>query len=517
MKRIVLASVALIALAWLSGCTSSGGSLASGNTTPSPALLNGQYAFVLSGFDPTNPITMAGSFKADGKGNITAGDVDVNDNGTISSSIALTGNYGFDSLPTGTIGLGTLGTIVLTNTVGSVTHPLKFAFALNSSGTFGSIMDLSTNNFIMAGTMQQQSVFTLAGLAGSYVVTINGKAQINSVLQPTSALGRFTLAAGGTTTNLSFDRSVSGVGTAAPAAATLTFAAAGLDSNGRGTFSLALNDALGSTTQNFAYYAISASRFVAVETDTTGFMMVDAETQSTIPATAVTTGSVFGMAGFDTATSSEIAAAGQLIIPTPGTAGTLAFDSNDNGALNTVSALPTQTVTYNAATGRGTAAIASGVSNGLGNSLVFYLTGASGVPSFIMDNTSGTANRAFGGTLTPQTGVGAFSAATDLPGAAVVRAKGSAVNDAQAFVAEFSLTNTAGSYAFVADQRNAGGSVQDNGISGYTVGSLSATTGRGTLGNGSETLAVYVIGPNQFVFLSLANTASSPLFYATPD
>lgn len=526
MKRIVLASVALIALAWLSGCSSgySSNSNTNGYTTPSPSLLSGQYAFVLSGFDPTNPITMAGSIKADGHGNITAGEVDVNDNGTISSNGSpLTGTYAFDTLPTGTIGLGSLGTITLTNNVGSVTHPLKFAFSLNSGGTFGQIMDLSTNNFIMAGTMQQQSVFTLGGLAanGNFIVTLNGKTQIAGVTQPTSALGRFTLAASGFTTNVSFDRSVSGVGTAGPtlgpAAASVTLAGAGPDSNGRGNLTVAMSDAFGTTSQNFMYYTVSANRFVAVEVDATGLMMFDASSQSTIPATAATTGSVFGMAGVDTATSSEIASVGQLVIPAPVATGTLTIDSNDNGALHTAVALAAPTVTYNAATGRGTAAITAGVLNGLGDSLVFYLTGASGFPSFIMDNTSGTTNRAFAGTLWTQTGVGAFSAATDLPAAAIVRARGSALSDSQSFVGEFSLTNVAGTYAFVADQRNANSTVLDNGITGFTVGSLGASTGRGTLSNGSETLAVYVIAPNQFLFVTLANNTSSPLFFASPD
>lgn len=394
-------------------------------------------------------------------------------------------------------------------------------------------MDISTNNFIMAGTMQQQSVFTLAGLAanGNFIVTLNGKTQISGAVQPTSALGRFTLATAGTTTNLSFDRSVSGVGTAGPTVgptnAILTLASAGTDGNGRGTFTLMLNDALGSTSQSFAYYTISANRFVAVEIDAAGFMMADAQSQSTIPTTAVTTGSAFGMAGFDTVTASEIANVGQLFISSSGTppviSGNLTIDSNDNGAVHTAVALPAPTVTYNAATGRGTAAVTAGASNGLGDSLVFYLTGASNIPSFIMDNTSGTANRAFAGTLSPQTGVGSFSAATDLPGAAIVRARGAAVSDAQAFVAEFSLTNIAGTYAFVADQRIPTNAILDNGLSGYTVGSsFNANTGRGTLTNGTETLAVYVIAPNQFVFIEVANAAASPfassaLFFATPD
>ena len=42
----------------------------------------------------------------------------------------------------------------LTNTVGSVTHALGFAFSLQTSGDFGEIMSLDANNFVAAGTMQ---------------------------------------------------------------------------------------------------------------------------------------------------------------------------------------------------------------------------------------------------------------------------------------------------------------------------------------------------------------------------
>src|ERR1700730_3303045 len=60
--------------------------------------LNGQYAFSLAGFDPTgNPMSIAGSIQADGLGHITAGEVDLNDNGAISSNSSLSGTYAFDS------------------------------------------------------------------------------------------------------------------------------------------------------------------------------------------------------------------------------------------------------------------------------------------------------------------------------------------------------------------------------------------------------------------------------------
>src|ERR1022692_2576877 len=97
MGRTLLGSLTLIALGWMAGCGgSSGASSAAGVTQPNA--LNGQYAFVLSGFDSTaNPMGIAGSFKTDGLGHITAGEVDVNDNGVVSSSSALSGTYTFDT------------------------------------------------------------------------------------------------------------------------------------------------------------------------------------------------------------------------------------------------------------------------------------------------------------------------------------------------------------------------------------------------------------------------------------
>ena len=528
MRRVLFASLSLLALAWMSGCSNASSGSAVANTTPSPSGLSGQFGFVLSGFDPVNPIVIAGSFTANGSGQITAGDVDVNDNGVHSTaSAAITGSYAFDSLPAGTIGLGALGTMVFTNAVGTVAQPLKFAFALNSTGTFGTIIDISANSFVVAGTMQKQSALTLASLAGGYVVTFNGKSQSS----PASAIGRLTLGSTGTVTAASFDRSISGVGTAGPNTTATIGAFSAPDGNGRGTFTINLADALQTTpTQTFAYYGISASRFIAAETDANGTMIVDAESQGTILASPATTGSVFGMAGFDTATTSEISAVGQVVIPGSLTLGTIADDSNDNGAINTNAALAVPTVTYNAATGRGTATVTNGLSSGFPNSLVFYLTGTTGGISFIMDSTTGASNRAMSGPFTVQTGVGVFSTATDLAGnGGIVRGKGLALNDADAFIAQFELTSTAGEYALVADQRvpTSSGSTTvststDGAIAPIAVGGLSASTGRGTLLNGAETLAFYVIAPNQFVFIDISAVGSgfngaSPLFLTTPD
>jgi hypothetical protein len=515
MIRALFGSLALIAVGLMAGCGSSYSGGGGGGGTPQPNALNGQYAFVLNGFDSSgNPMGMAGSFKADGLGHITAGAVDVNDNGTQGSSASLTGTYAFD-----TNQLGALVTVALTNSVTNVAHPLAFGIALQSSGAFGNIMSEDANNFIAAGTIQKQSssVFSLASLAADYIITLNGR----NAAVPTSALGRFTLGAGGTSTNVLFDRSIAGVGTAAAASAVVTFASAGPDSNGRGTLTVTINDTLvpASGTQNFAYYAITANRFVAVETDATGTMIADASRQGTLSSFTATTvntaGSVFGVAGVDS-TGNEISAIGQLQITGP-TAGTLHIDSNDNGSIVGSATLPIQTVSFDSTTGRGTIAATGGFADGIFDSAVFYLT-ASGT-GFILDTEPLTSNRAMAGTLTAQSG--SPFALSALSGQMILRARGSTVTDAQTLVGTFSPTNTTGIYDFAFDQRFAPTPIttqtdQDL-AAGVTAQILVPATGRGTLSLPAfgATEVFYVIGANQMVFIDVTpgSNSSSPLFF----
>ena len=522
-KLRVLCAITLL----LAGCggVSSGGNNNAGGGGATPGALNGQYAFSLGGFDANgNPMSIAGSVKADGLGHITSGEVDVNDNGAISSNNSLSGTYAFDSNipPAGTYAFsssvqGTLGTIALTYTVGTVSHPLAFGFSLQASGGFGQIMSLDTNDFVASGTMQQQSSsgFTLSSLAGNYIVALNGRTATNV----TSALGHFTLASGGASSNVTFDRSMAGVGSAGPTTgATVAFDSAGPDANGRGTFTLALNDALASTTQNFAYYAVSAKRIIAVETDGNGTMTADLSGQSTplTAGTVATTGSVFAMTGVDTAaTNNEITAVGQLqITGVGGNTGTLRWDSNDAGIIVGPASFASQAVPiFDPSTGRGTVTIASGALNGLADSVVFYLT-APGT-GFLMDTTAGINNRGMAGTLTAQAGA-PYSAVADLADLGIIRSRGSSVNDALSLVGLFGLTTTPTTYAMVFDRRfSSGGGVQtqmDQSVPNITVQALDQITGRGTLTipNGSKTAtkAFYIVGSNQFVFIDISPVSS---------
>jgi hypothetical protein len=513
MIRAIFGSLVLFSLGLLAGC--GGGSSGGGGTPPQPNALNGQYAFLLAGFDANGfPVGISGSMKADGLGHISAGEVDVNDNGTESTSSSVAGTYAFDAG-----GEGSTGTIQLTNTVGSL-QALAFAFSLQTSGDFGSIMSLDSNNFNAGGTMQQQTsaVFNFAGLAGNFVVTINGRNQSN----PTSALGSFALDSSGLVSNVSFDRSVAGVSTAGPTTnATLTFGASGPDSNGRGTFTLTLNDALASSNQTFAYYAITAKRIVAVETDASGTMTADFASQ-TIPATPTITGSVFGMSGID-ASVNETSAVGQLVMTGVGaTNATFNWDSNDNGSIHSGISLPSQAVTsYSPTTGRGTATVTGGTGNGLADTLVFYLN-APGA-GFIMDGTTGTTNTAMAGPLMAQAAA-PFSAATDLAGVGIVRSRGNSASDALSLVGLFGPSSAL--YELLFDDREGFGANlltqgPDIAIPGIAVGAVATGSGRGTLsglnGNSNSTFAFYIIGPNQFYMVDITSGDASTIFFVSPQ
>jgi hypothetical protein len=523
MKRALLVSLSLAALAWMVGC---GGGAGPGSTTTQPNSLNGQYAFMIAGFDPSNNhVGIAGSFKANGLGQITGGEVDVNDNGVISSSTSVAGSYTFDSG-----GDGSTGSIQLTNTVGSVAHPLAFGFSLQLSGDFGQIMSLDANNFVAAGTMQLQSsaVFTLSGFAGSYVGTFNGPMSFG----PTSALGRFTVASSGSVSNLEFDRSVAGTSTGSvgptTTGATISTGLSAPDTNGRGTFTLNLSDTFGTTTQSFAYYAITTSRFVAVENDANGNMTADFSGQASIPATPSGTG-IFGLSGVDITNSNETSAVGQLQMTAVGaTGGTLNWDANDAG-INIHSGISpgtgAETVAYDATTGRGTVTVSNGTAQGLANTLVFYLS-APGA-GFVLDGTTGTSNTAMAGPMLAQA-TGSFSSGTDLAGVGIVRTKGNDVNNEISLVGLFG-PSSAGGYAIEFYDRTASGGVlstngppiANNAVAASLVG-LDSTVGRGTLSiqssTSSSTYAFYVIGPNQFYMIDLeASDGASSVFFVSPQ
>jgi hypothetical protein len=290
MKRILV--FALIVFGWVSGC-GTGNNGGGGQVTGPPNALDGQYAFVLSGYDSTGaPTGVAGSVTADGRGHITSGSVDVNDGLVISSSSsALSGSYTLDG--------NFRGIFTLTNTIGSVTHPLAFAFTLRSDGASGTLIGLDANGFFIQGTMQRQdpTAFSLSKLAGEFAFELDQNSTDRFV-----GIGRFTLRLNGMSTNgfADFSKALTGV-TRTDEPISFTLAAAGPSASGRGTFSS--SDSGG--TASFVYYVVSSGTILALRTDGTAMTGVISKQNLPFSATTVdTAGAVFHLLGVGTTTNS---------------------------------------------------------------------------------------------------------------------------------------------------------------------------------------------------------------------
>jgi hypothetical protein len=170
-------------------------------------------------------------------------------------------------------------------------------------------------------------------------------------------------------------------------------------------------------------------------------------------------------------------------------------------------------------------AVNSGTSEGLANTLVFYLS-APGA-GFVLDGTTGTSNTAMAGPMLAQA-AGPFSSTTDLPGVGIVRTSGNHVNNEISLVGLFG-TSTAGGYQLEFYDRSVssgvlstnGPPIANNAVPASLVG-VDQNVGRGTFSfsfsTGPSTYAFYVIGPNQFYMIDL-NPAdgASTVFFVSPQ
>jgi hypothetical protein len=162
--------------------TRGSGVLKSANVGEESAIIN-NYAFSFTGVDSSkNPIAMAGSFTADGAGNVTGFARDVNDNGVITSEGAFTGTYSVDDLR-GTLQFKFSGNSYNYSFYQVSPHEL-LAISLDP---------LSANVPLVSGLIDQQTgTFSTASLKGVGVVELNGLAALSGALLPDVTLGLAT-------------------------------------------------------------------------------------------------------------------------------------------------------------------------------------------------------------------------------------------------------------------------------------------------------------------------------------
>lgn len=360
-RHQVVLPVILSALAVLSGC----GGYGTTKATPPPSggfsnsNLNGTYVFSVAGSDSGgNYMATVGTFIADGKGNISGGTLDFNDNATgpFPNQAVTGGNYfiGVDGRPSAQIGLLTLITsagnytfdyVLTSNAKGLMTEFDTFG---SGSGTFE-----QQANVTQANINGQSYAFNFSGTTGTGT-TFCGVSPGVTVVVPIATAGAFTLDASGniTTGVQDFNNNCSSSGiTNLPLTGSVSLASV------PGTATLTS----GGTTYSFDVYPVDATHLKFIETDTLPIVAGDAFTQtSSIP----TGNNVFTVAGFDTAGQGPFAAAG--IIDTDGN-GNIKSDSVEDVNDNYLATEVTSGIsgTYTSVTGgRSVLTFASGFING---------------------------------------------------------------------------------------------------------------------------------------------------------
>ncbi len=211
--------------------------------------LNGTYVFSFSGYSSGNLVEQAGTFTADGQGNITAGLMDSNSVVGVKTNLTFTGTYSIGATNTGpmTLNIPTLGTFT-------------YQVAVPASGTIRFIQNGTGGN---QGTGYMRKVtsvvkITLAQLAASWAFGGTG-ADVTSSRY--AAAGTFTADNTGAWTALEEDSNDNGT-VAHTTAGTGNFLT--LDPvTQRGTAAMTVN----SVKTNYSFYPVSTTELVMLSID----------------------------------------------------------------------------------------------------------------------------------------------------------------------------------------------------------------------------------------------------------
>jgi hypothetical protein len=209
----------------------------------SNASVSGPFAFTLAGADILSggPFVAGGILTSDGAGTVTSGTEDLNDAGTLTSNVGLTGNY--------TMAANGRGTLTVTTGAGT----FNFVIYPSSNGVLALETDI---RFVTTGTalQQQTTAFSAGSLSGTYglnFTAISTSSEIDAVAQFTSD--------GASKVNGIIDlNNNGGITFGQPLTGTFSVAA-----NGRAP--LTLQTPLG--TQNMVMYMVDSNRALFVELD----------------------------------------------------------------------------------------------------------------------------------------------------------------------------------------------------------------------------------------------------------
>jgi hypothetical protein len=297
------------------------------------AALTGQYAFLFQGFDDATgmQVAVAGSFTADGLGNITGGEEDINGPSGAHTLVTITGG-------TYIVGLDNRGTMTLTNSLpGSVTYALSVGSFNAGVAVKGRLIEFDDNNGATltrgSGVMRLQdpTAFTLASIKGSYGFGLSGQDNGGGRL---ASAGIFSADGAGNITSGTEDSNDAGT-VHNNVAFTGTYLAP--DANGRATGSVTYT----SPSTSFSLYVVSASEAFLMTTDlesTSGLQSGDMLLQASTPysKSSLNANSVFYEVGVNSASPMTQSDVRIGLFTANGNGGlTIVSDENDGGTITT--------------------------------------------------------------------------------------------------------------------------------------------------------------------------------------
>ena len=223
------------------------------NATFDATSLTGNFAFLLAGPVPNGTIATAGSFVADGNGNLTVGMLDENINGTATPGVVFSnGSYCVGRITTTCI-VGSNGRGTATFTAGSHTYNLVFYLSTPGNAVIQEIDSGRTSDGSFA--QQQTTAFSQASIQGNYALQTTGL----SAGSAQTIEGQMSANGAGAISSGSID--IDSAGTPTSEAISGMYSSPG--SNGRAT--LTLNPS--TDNRNFAAYVVNSTQVFVVGID----------------------------------------------------------------------------------------------------------------------------------------------------------------------------------------------------------------------------------------------------------
>jgi hypothetical protein len=495
-----------------------------------PGTLKGNYAFSFMGYNGSNSshVLMAGAFNADGAGNITGGELDLND-GTGETNVRCGGANGPQQqlITTGsTYSIQPNGTGTMTIVTNAATY--NFTIAVRSDGSGTLIQDNTDPATRGSGTIAVQATgVTLSDIEGNFALGITGS---DPGGERYVAAGRYNLDDGNgdlsCTGGCILDTNDGGSASRHTFAGTLSTT---VDSYGRGCFVNLTFDHIANVFYLYAYYIVSNNELLVISTDPIGGtnnanMTLWTTTRQQVSASGfnnqtLATPTVLELSAQDPNGGDPVSDVTAGLFVGQGTssnncsngqpqAATFTYDENQGGTLNQQQTMQ-GLYCVDSTTGRVTLSGFNGIWGSPLTPPVFYLGGSA--PGYAVGTDSGATSgnieeqqQLIGGASFTNAAVdGGYWGGTSMPAI-------SAVTDSVALLFADGIGDLTGT------QYSSG----PGGPGGPTNLSLTyqmGTTGRAVVQQGSNTYGfLYVVSPTKFVLLPAGTTPALNIFASVP-